>query len=342
MSRRIPIFKTPESADTQFSIKRPAFKAGTVFEQKKKLDPLTKSVRSGLGNRDITRINFLAAPIKPRSVPEIKELGASEIVTDTDLGYITKIKVPDPTDFEWIREKKRLDQKYTDAFRDAGFPADEIPAMVARELEINKPLGRDQRKVVRKTSDIVTDNRLNVNQKLAEIAEEVKQGRLEGTVDRTKIAANILLILGGAARVEFSKNGILQLKALLKSTGMPKDRKNLGIRPRFVDINYYNDKRGLVNLLIFNNLRDVRESKDYDYTHPVKDFSTSRESGLPAITLEEAKRQMRLRSRNRKFLDLDRVGLVSVEQIEEFAAKDPLGGFKGRNFEIDMSLITRT
>jgi hypothetical protein len=335
-------FNTPESADNQFWIKRPAFKEGTVDNTQTNADPIPKNIREGLGNRDITRNNFLAPAIKARftgdfdklQALDISEVGKPEGITDNKLGYFTNIKVPDPNDFKWLREKARLEAEYTTRFTNAGFPANEIPAMVARELEINKPLGRAQRTINRSSDSISTDARLNTKEKLREIIQEVQQGRAEGQAGRVAITAQLIQIFADTQAI----GGLtqLQLQGLgqaLARIGVPTNYKRLGLIPRFVDITFYNANAGMINLLLFSKVRETPNNNQYNYDRMVLNF-TGAANGLPAITLRSAVSAMGRGGADRRYLDLERGGVIDRFELRRVAGAQ--GGFVGPNFDIQV------
>ena len=320
------MFKEGESLDNQFRINRPV-KVVNIFS---KNTSLPKNRRGGLGNWEISRNNFMASPIKPRFVSfDVMEVGEEP----SEYKINAQIKVPDPTDFEWLREKARLEAEYTARF--AGFPAGEIPAMVARELEINKPLGRTQRTTNKSSSNIANEQRLDTSQKLAEITQEVREGRVENEAGRRAITAQLLQIFTdtqGIAAV--TRLQLRNLGGTLARLGIPTEYKKLGMIPRFVDVVFYNTNAGMINLLLFSKVRDeLGRSFEYNYDLLVKDFARNR-NGLPAMKLTSLVSALGRRGSGRRYLDLERGGVISRAQLREFARDDDAGGFDGPNFDI--------
>lgn len=321
-------FNKPESADNQFSIKRQAFKAGEVDNSQVNADPIPKNQRNGLGNKYISRNNFLSPPIKPRftkdfdalEVLPISELGKPEAVTDNGLGYFTLVKVPDPTDFKWIEEKKRLQAELTLRFANAGFSDAEIPAMVARELEINKPLGREQRTINKNIDNISAETRLNTKQKLKEIIQEIKEGRAEGEASRLAISGQLIQVLSDTKAInELTTVQLTGLGESLARLGIPRNYKQLGIVPRYVDGDFYASNAGLINLLLFSRVKDELIPGQYDYDKIVKNFRVN-PTGLPAIKLTSMINSLRRVTRSMKvvgsnILDLERGGVMSLDQL---------------------------
>jgi hypothetical protein len=326
-------FNTPESADNQFCIKRPAFKEGAVANSYANPN-LPQNKRNGLGNRDITRDNFLAPAIKPRftgdfdklQTLDISEVGKPESITDNKLGYFTNIRVPDPTDFEWLREKARLEAEYTTRFTNAGVPANEILAMVGRELEVNKPLGRDQRTINRSSDSISSDSRLNTKEKLREIVQEVQQGRAEGQAGRVAITAQLIQIFTDTQAIStLTQLQLTNLGQALARIGVPTNHKRLGIVPRYVDNVFYNANAGMINLLLFSKVREQPNTVGYNYDRIVKNFPTHPPNGLPAMKLTSMVSAISLNGPNRRYLDLELGGVIDRFTIRRLAGASPNG-----------------
>lgn len=350
-------FNTPESADNQFWIKRPTFKSGTVDNSQRDADPLPKNMRGGLGNKDITRNNFLSSEIRPRftgdfdqlQALDIAEIGGPPSTTENTLGYFTQIKIPDPNDFTWLRAKELLVADLTARFNAAGFPAGDIPAMVVRELEINKPLGRDQRTINKNSNDISSEANLNTAEKLREIVQEVQQGRVEGQVGRVAITAQLIRIFADTQAIgNLTQLQLQGLGAALARIGVPTQHKRLGLIPRFVDITFYTNNAGLINLLLFSKVRESPNTNLYNYDKIVKNFVADPVNGLPVPPAVAVNRQGALKLTStigslyrtgvqRQYLDLERGGLINRDQLRAFARVDRIGGFDGTNFEIDVA-----
>jgi len=339
-------FNKPESADNQFWIKRPAFKEGTVDYTQKEADELPENIRFGTGNREIVRNNFLAPPIKARftgdfdalQALDIAEIGKPEAITDNKLGYFTQIKIPDPNDFTWLREKRRLEGIYTRRFTNAGFDPDEIPAMVARELEINKPLGRDQRTINKSSDSISSENRLNTAQKLREIVQEVQQGRVDNRAAQVAVTQQLIDIFKDTQTISnLTQTQSKDLGIALARLGIPTDYKKLGLTARFVDAKFYQDNEGMINLLLMSKVRDFTGDRTkYNYDIVVKNYSTYPSDGLPAMKLSSVVPQLN-RANDRQYLDLDRGGKINLAQLRFYASNDDRGGFDGPNFNIQPS-----
>lgn len=346
LNGRKPQFNKAESADNQFSIKRPSFLEGSSIHsiQAQELKP---NNRAGLGNRDITRNNFLASEIKARQfdleklqIMPVSDVYTSDVVGANQLSYSTVIKVPDPTDFQWLKEKERLERELRRRFTNAGVPADQIPAMIERELAINKPLGRPQRTINKTTNDIA-NSKLTTEQKVKEIIQEVKDGRAEGRRERTAITGQLVRVLSdtdGISRLAGSQ--LANLGASLAVIGIPVNYKAMGIGPRYVDIDFYKANPGIINLLFLSKVREITGfPNDYNYDLCVKNLTQpiqpNKPHGIsPAVKLTSALSALGRQGTKRGYLDLELGGVINLAMLRAADANDTQGGFNGPNFSI--------
>ena len=335
-------FNPPENVDRQFNIKRPAFNAGTVSRPKS--EGLQNSIndinqRGGLGNKRIVRPRFMSPPITARlpldfeklQLMNIQEAGENIKNNENKLGYTTSIQIPDPTDFKWLREQERLRGLLTAQFQGTSYNANEITAMVEKELSINKPFGREQRTITSTTNDIAGDNRMSVKNKLTKIIQEVADGRAESRTSQMQITQQITDILQQTTEIE--RLSTLQLTGLgqsLARIGIPSSYKALGIVPRFVDNDFYNNNAGIINLLLFSKVRNEPNTRLYNYDKLVKNFPAEPITGLPtvgrnigAMKLTTMVTALGRTGANRLFLDLERGGVISQEQLRKFTGVNP-------------------
>lgn len=342
-------FTKPENIKNQFIIKRPSFIAGTVNKQKSSdisHDKFLKlNERKGIGNKEIIRPAFVNQNPRPRMTLEFDKLQllsadeAGQVIkqNDTKLNYKTRVHIPDDTDFEWINEKNRLSAIYRAQFTNSGYPVDMIQPLINKELDINKPLGREQRKVVVITDDVAHINNLDTKNKLNEIIQEVKDGRGENQVEKQQITAQLAEILDDTKEID--RLTTLQLTDLgnsLARIGFPTTSKRLGLIPRFVDVNFYNNNAGMINLLIFSRVREEPNSNAFNYDRCVKNFAINPLNGLPASKLTSAVSALGLKSdnRNKRYLDLELCGIISVTQLKNHLAAY-YDGYNNSDFSID-------
>lgn len=343
--RRGQSFNKPENADKQFSLARPSFKAGTFNRQEQPAQSIdTINMRNGTGNYNIERDNFLAPDIKGRRVPAFAELQAmavSEAGTiigsqfGSKLSAKATIRVPDATDFEWLREKDRLSGQLTATYQ-AVLKADgsrfysdpEIKAFVAKEISINKPLGRDQRYIT-KTTDDIANSTLSTSKKIDEIAQEVKEGRAESLVQQRAITAQLIQILNeSTAFVGLTQANLDNMELIIPRIGLPTHYSQFGLTARFIDKVAFNKTPGMISLLLLSRIRTIPQSIA-TYNQPVINSETG-----ALLNLESMSRA--IRNDPPKFLDLEDGVLIRYsELLRQFKS----GNFSPNDFDIDPAIM---
>lgn len=325
-------FTKPESSTTQFEFKRPAFDAGSVFSGKEAQSIDNINQRRGMGNREIRRPAFNAPKIEARTVIPFEQLQAAAISDvfasregKPDIStYI--INIPDITDVTWLNERTRMIAQLVAQ----GLSPDEA----AFEVTINKPLGREQR-TVRRRENVVKSN-LPLERKLNEIIQEVNDGRAESRVQQATIMGQMALVLNDTNAIEaLTTAQLTNLGSAMARIGVPTSHKRLGIIPRFIDNKFYKDNAGIVNLLLFSKVREEPNTDQYNYDLMVKNFAAGPQFGLPALKLTSLVAALRKTGRDGRFLDLERGGTITKQQLRNFAQADP-GGFAGNNFAIEV------
>jgi hypothetical protein len=299
--------------------------------------------RNGVGNYEIKRPNYIATSIVPRQHTDFDKLQAMDIATmgqkvqlsDKTIKKLLMVDIPDPTDLSWIAERDRLIAQY----QARGMS----PAEIERELKVNKPLNREQRTT--KTSRNIGQATLSMGQKLDKLQREVQEGRAESRVQQAQIIGQFALVLADTNAISaLTQLQLTNLGEALARVGVPTTHKRLGIIPRFVDINFYLNNAGLINLLFFSKVRETPNTILYNYDKIVKNFVADPINGLPdppgargarrgAIRLTSAISALGRRGGRRIYFDLDRGGVISREQLRNFAAANP-GGFAGEDFAI--------
>ena len=317
-------------------ITRPGYRRDTVIIDSDDKIPNIKNKRNGIGNRTIIRPGAKREAGVSRSVIfnrltvlDSENAGIVELGEKT-LAKLFEVKVPDKTDTKWIAEKNRLIAKYIAQ----GMTKDEAE----QEVKINKPLGREQRTIT-KMENIAQSN-LSTSQKLDEIAEEVAQGRAEGATDRTLIMRQIAQTIQGVRALGLmTKRELDNLRGLAIRAKIPSDHKMLGLQPTYIDKDFYDMNSGDINLLFIGKYTQYEQkggvaSNDYNMNQLVKDFSKNA-NGLPAKSISQMYRALSHppTSGNRKFIDLQRGGLISTTQLRLIAG-GVKGGFANSVFDI--------
>lgn len=318
------------------TITRPGFLSGTssiINIQDDKLRPnLLRNKRRGIGNYEIKRPNFIASAIKPRQHTDFDKLQAMDIandgakvqLSDKTIEKLLMVDIPDPSDLRWIAERDRLVAQY----QAAGM----TPVQIERELNVNKPLNREQRTI--KASRNIGQATLSLSQKLYNLEKKVDEGRAESRIQQAQIIGQFALVLADTKSIAGLSNIQLnKLGEVLSRLNVPTNYKKLGLIPRYVDIAYYNNNVGLINLMFFAKVRETPNSKQYNYDLMVKNFAKN-PTGLPAMTLRSAVSALGRLGNNRRFLDLEKGGIINMKQLIEAAKYDTDGGFNGPNFEI--------
>jgi hypothetical protein len=304
-----------------------------------------KNMRSGIGNFAILRPGAKATSGVARtigfnrlSVVDSNNAGVVELGSKT-LAKLFEIKVPDPTDVNWVAEKNRLLAKYL---------ADGMTKMEAeREIKTNKPLGREQRTITKRQN--IGDSNLTVSNKIAELKEEVMQGRAESSTDQAALYLELMKVFRGVRSIQaITVQEFNDLRRIAERAYIPSDRKMLGLNATYVDRAYYDENSGKINLLFIGKLLEFEkkgrgESKEYNMNLIVRDFSRgskgSTTTGLPAKTISSMYSAMsRGFPRRPRYLDLDSGGIISEEQLRVIAGTLS-DGFNNPAFRIVAELI---
>ena len=313
----------PKLSGSIYDIQRPSFKLGTVQIKNKdgKISDLTKlDRRNGLGNYEIIRRNFEKPAIRPRIAGDFDKLQAIDIETqgtiiqlsDKTIEKLFKVKIPDKTDTQWLAEKARLTALYTARRM--------TPQEIERELEVNKPLGREQRKLT--SNQNIAESSLSTTEKLEEIKQEVVDGRAESRTQQALLIGQLALIFADTQSVvNFTRQQFIDLSQTLARLNISQNRKQIGLDKRYVDIAYYNANQGLVNLYIFSNIAsDPNYNRGIDYQTPVYNFATHPATGLPAIGFTSMIAALGRPGPSRRYLDLETRGIISQVQLRSVIA----------------------
>jgi len=202
-----------------FEIKRPAYRSGKDYRDID-VPPLDVNERDGMGNYDITRLNFIAPPIKGRYVIPFETLQAQDIefggikvqLGQKTLDKLFKIQVDDPTDKNWLDEyERRLRAGETE-----------------EQLKLRPPLGRPQRKITKMTS--IDGKEQSLTDKIETVYAAINQGYGQSTQQRAALMLKVKEILGNQddSKQQDALNDLLkksdearqQLEDILRKIGM--------------------------------------------------------------------------------------------------------------------------
>jgi hypothetical protein len=251
-------FNPPESAKNQFNIDRNAFYAGTEYKQTNQAQSIDKiNRRAGQGNREIVRPSFLAADIHARlpidfdklQAMDIAEFGAKVRLGENQLEKLTMVAVPDPQDTQWLEERRRR----IAVLRQGGM----TNAQIEQELQVNKPLGREQRTINKPSKNIAREGNLTVQAKLAEIKQEIDNGNAQSRVQQAQLSGQMAVLLQNQNAV--SRLTDVELRSIntsLMRLRVPKDYRAVFPGNRIIAGNdqYFTDNKGVIAMFLMSNI----------------------------------------------------------------------------------------
>ena len=206
---------------------------------------------------------------------------------------------------------------------------------IDRELQVNKPLGREQRTTTQKQN--ISQSGLSLADKLKEIKEEVDAGNAQSRQQQAALTGQLTLVLNDTnAIAQLTRAQLQGLGQALARIGVPTNHKRLGLIPRFVDNNFYNANAGMINLLLFSKVRETPSTNQYNYDQMVKNYAAHPQTGLPAIKLTSMVRALNSVG-YRRYLDLQRGGVININQLRA-AAGAIANGFANPDFDIQPAL----
>lgn len=230
---------------TQFEFKRPAFEAGTLSKETGSNVQMPAQIRGGIGNRSITRNNFLSAPIKGREMIDFEKLQAQDISEggikvqfgDKTLEQLFKIQVEDITDVEWLDEYERR--------KALGETEDQLRNM--------PPLGRPQRQVSKMKNFGEMGN--SVGDKVEMLTAAVLQGHTETKEQMAQIMVSAANILGSEENLRrLTQANFNSLRQIIARMNVPKNYRAAGFTHRLFSLDQYRAEQGLINLFLLSNL----------------------------------------------------------------------------------------
>jgi hypothetical protein len=237
-----------------FSFRRPAFRAGAIDEPTS-VQALKPNSREGLGNRDITRPNFIAPPVKGREALNFERLQAQDIseggikvqLGDKTIEKLFKVQVDDPSDIAWIEEKTR---------RIAGGETE-------AQINARPPFGRPQRKISQMKN--FGAQGLGINDNIEMLKGAVNQGNADNRTEMAQMIANTAGILGNLGNLRnITQAGMNNLRQVIGRMFVPKHWRAMGFTHRFFTVHQYRQQAGLINLYILSNLSDLPDGRTFD------------------------------------------------------------------------------
>jgi len=304
---------------TTRALKRPSYLAGTSRSPSPRVPNLKPSRRSGLGNRRLTRPSFEAPEIRPRDVDfdklaaaDIEKSGIKVQLGQKTLEQLFKIQVPDPTDVEWIAEKKA---------RIANGESEE-------DIKANPPFGRQQRTIAKMTN--FGSTQLNLDEKIQTLKQAVQRGFADNTTTQVRVIAKLAEILQDQDDlIHLTKFGFQIIREAIEQMAIPKNWRDMGIPTRLVSFNQYNipGQKGLINLYLLSNVPQGRSLDE-----PVKNEMIDRKTGnitYKNTSLRNINDNLRKDARSNtpgKYLDLEKREIIPYARAVEYANSGVDGG----------------
>ncbi len=302
-NQRINFTKTTKGKP--FQIQRPAFYSKTETQPDPDVSRLKKNEREGLGNRNITRNNFIAPPIKGRVVLPFEQLQALDIakagqkiqLSEKTLKQLFKIQIDDPTDIKWINEKnRRLRAGETE-----------------RQINMRLPFGRPQRKISKMVNFAAQG--LSIDDKM----EAIKAGLLQGNISNVQLISQTALALDNIENVKkISQTGLNDLQKIIDRLNVTKNWKQM-FGHRIFSYYQYKEQTGLVNLFLLSNLSNLRGERTMDKPLLLKKLNEAKYISINNI--ERNLRPTKLFSSGKivpsKYIDLQERSIINLNEAVE-------------------------
>ena len=257
------------------------------------------------------------------SAVDIQNNGIKVQLSGKTLSELLDIKIPDPTDVLWINEKNRL----IGVYRAQGLTKDEID----RELEINKPLAREQRTVSKNQK--LGEANLSIEEKIRELTQEVKDGRVQSQADKAWMVGQFAALLQKADDIErMSLAEFQNIDRAMIQMNVPRDYRRMGL-VRFYDITNYRANEGLINLYL---ILIPPNQPDLSYDRPVRNLASNNQT-IKITTMVSA--LARPLGTPKMYLDLENRGTINENMIKQVAGVVPQGFADTTMFAIDPTNI---
>ena len=290
-----------------------------------------KNKRGGTGNYFIARQNYEIP--QPRSrvdnldfdrlrALDIQNNGIKIQLGDKTLSEMFHVQLDDPTDVTWIAEKNRMVAEY----KRRGLSDQDI----LRELDANKPLGREQRKVSKMQNFNMSN--MTVAQKIEELKQEVVEGRADNDATKAFIVANLGLTLQKVEDLaKLTQKEIQDVVNTMSTMHIPKDHIGIGLESRFIDINYYKQHQGLIHLLLLTNIGWVNKGIT-TYDKPVLSSDEKQPTPIQIATVQKELKSFDY------FLDLDAMRVQNKRQMADIV-NSTVGGIQNKMFAINPAYL---
>jgi len=231
---------------------RQAFRAGTevidrsaesVSVHSKHMSELSND-RQGTGNYQLRRPAFTAPPVEPRQAIDFDSINAINIaqfgtkiqIGESTLEKLLGVRLPDPSDKNWVVEFER---------RKASGDS-------AEQLEKNPPFGRPQRTIKKMIN--FGEASLDFAGSLAALTAAVSAGRTETLEQRRVLGLVLAQILSSSENVRnLTGRKMAEIKVIVDRLSVPQNYIDNGFTHRIFGNNQYNEQPGLINLFLLSN-----------------------------------------------------------------------------------------
>ena len=310
-------FNPPESAENQFNINRNAFKDGTIYNRSEAQSISSINRRIGQGNREIIRPAFMSPTIHGRLPVDFDKLQAMDIANfgqkvqlgKEQLEQLTMVAVPDPQDTQWLDERNRLRV----VLRTAGMSN----AQIKQELDVNKPLGREQRTNNVPSKNIARQQGLSFKSKLAEIKQEIDNGNAQNRVQQAQLSGQMAVMLQNQDAVSrMTDRELGSINQSLIRLRVPKNYQAVFPGRRVIAGNdqYFTDNKGVIAMFLMSNIPVDRSTHQ-----PILSWHTGHNRYEPA-----ALRQIYNMGADR-FLDMEERVIDTVDSLNAKGLVPPAG-----------------
>lgn len=315
-------FNPPESTNNQFQIERKAFDAGSIYHETKQVQSIDGiNRRIGQGNREIVRPAFMSPTIHGRLPVDFDKLQAMDIANfgakvqlgKEQLEQLTMVAVPDPQDTQWLDERRRL----MGVLRAAGMSN----AQIKQELEVNKPLGREQRTNNIPSKNIARQQGLSFKSKLAEIKQEIDNGNAENRNQQATLVGQMAVMLQNQDAVSrLTTAELTSINQSLIRLKVPKNYQAVFPGHRVIAGNdqYFTDNKGVIAMFLMSNIPTDRTPNQ-----PILSWHNGHNQYEPVALL-----QMYQMGANR-FLDMEERVIDSVARLAAKGLAAPVAGVVG-------------
>ena len=277
----------PIRVNNSFALERPSYRAGTTKTVPVNV-PMPQKIRGGIGNRNITRINFTAPAVRPRDPVDFKKLDAVNLtqfgskvqLSDKTINDLLRVSVPDPQDFAWIAEKNRLTAM--------GDPS--------------KPFGRPQRTIQKRIN--FGQATLGFNEGLSAIRQAVDAGRATSMADRAQLGVQVAAILSNFADLKkMTERQLRDMTLAVSKLKIPRNWKSAGFEHRLWTGNEFPSEKGPIIMYLLSNIPEGLTA-----SQPIASFNEGDGVFRPVSLLKV----FQMNSAPKRVLDLEKRQLIPV------------------------------